>query len=113
MRARIESALPKFWIETFVSLRLKFSIEAFCCPSFVSSVVVGEVITAFQAIPPGWFVKGNCNLAMQEDMTKQSLVITVIVDFFNNLYARPFAATLTDNLARKTRGPEWRSKQPN
>ena len=97
-------------IKTFVSLRLKFSIEAFCCPSFVSSVVVGEVITAFQAIPPSWFVKRNCNLAMQEDMTKQSLVITVIVDLYY-LYARPFAATLTDNLARKTRGPEWRSKQ--
>ena len=101
-------------IETFVSLRLKFSIEAVsCCPSFLSSVVVGEVITAFQAITPSWFAKENCNLATgQDDMTKQSLVITVIVDLYNNLYARPFAATLTDNLARKTRGPEWRSKQP-
>ena len=100
-------------IETFVSLRLKLSIEAICCQSFLSSVVVGEVITAFEAITPSWFAKESCVLAAgQEDMTKQSLVITVIVDFFNNLYARPFAATLTDNLARKTRGPEWRSKQP-
>ena len=99
-------------IETFVSLRLKLSIEAICCQSFLSSVVVGEVITAFQAITPSWFAKGNCNFVTQENLTKQSLVITVIVDILNNLYARPFAATLTDNLARKTRGPEWRSKQP-
>ena len=101
-------------IETFVSLRLKFSIEAVrSCPSFLESVVVGEVITAFEAITPSWFAKESCVLAAgQEDMTKQSLVIMVIVDLFNNLYARPFAATLTDNLARKTRGPEWRRKQP-
>ena len=100
-------------IETFVSLRLKLSIEAArCCPSFLESVVVGEVITAFEAITPSWFAKDSCiHASGQADMTKQSLVITVIVDLYY-LYARPFAATLTDNLARKTRGPEWRSKQP-
>ena len=96
----------------FVSLRLKLPVVSVnrCCGGGVHCTF-RALFVVIQAITPCWFPGESCVLASQECVTKQSLVNTVIVDLYN-LYARPFAATLTDNLARKTRGPEWRSKQP-
>ena len=100
---------------TFCLSSLEVSRRRFCEPLLWGRCTL-HISCAFRRDPGHYALlvsRGElCSCVVsQECVTKQSLVNTVIVDLYN-LYARPFAATLTDNLARKTRGPEWRSKQP-